>query len=198
MNKLLLASGFALLSSLSLAGSARADAWEIDSAHSGAHFSVRHMMVSTVRGDLGKVSGTVSLDDKDVTKSTVDATVDVTAINTREPKRDAHLKSPDFFDAAKFPTITFKSKKVEAATPGHLKVTGDLTMRGVTKSVTLDVEGPSAAVTAMGGTKRGATITGKLNRKDFGLVYNKVLETGGVAVGEDVNVEIDLELNKKK
>lgn len=198
MNKLLLASGFALLSSLSLAGAARADAWEIDSAHSGAHFSVRHMMISNVRGDLGKVTGTVSIDDKDITKSTVDATVDVNGIDTREPKRDGHLKSPDFFDVAKFPNITFKSKSIAMASPGHLKVTGDLTMHGVTKSVTLDVDGPSAAMTAMGMTKRGATITGKINRKDFGLAYNKVLETGGVAVGEEVSIEIDVELNKKK
>jgi polyisoprenoid-binding protein YceI len=194
MNKLLL-SGLALVTSIFInAGAARADVWEIDSVHSGAHFTVRHMMVSNVRGEFGAVTGTLNLDEKDVTKSTVEASIDATTINTREPKRDTHLKSPDFFDVAKFPTITFKSKKVEAAGAGKLKVTGDLTMHGVTKSVVLDVEGPGAAM----GNKRGASATTKINRKDFGLGWNKVLEAGGVAVGEEVKVEIDLELNKKK
>lgn len=192
--KKLLASGLALCASLLLAGSARADAWEIDGTHSAAHFSVRHMMVSNVRGDFGKVTGALNIDDKDLTKSTVEATIDASSINTREPKRDGHLKSPDFFDVAKFPTITFKSKKVEAAGAGKLKVTGDLTLHGVTKSVVLDVDGPGPAVN----NKRGATATTKINRKDFGLGWNKVLEAGGVAVGEEVSVEIDLELNKKK
>lgn len=193
--KKLLVSGLALCASLLLGNSsARADAWEIDGTHSAAHFSVRHMMVSNVRGDFGKVVGTLNLDEKDATKSTVEATIDASTINTREPKRDAHLKSGDFFDVAKFPTITFKSKKVEAAAAGKLKVTGDLTMHGVTKSVVLDVDGPGPAVN----NKRGATATTKLNRKDFGLGWNKVLEAGGVAVGDEVSVEIDLELNKKK
>jgi polyisoprenoid-binding protein YceI len=186
-----------LLSALLLcgvAGAARADGWEIDSMHSAAHFTVRHMMVSKVRGDFGKVTGSINLDDKDVTKSTVEASIDASTINTREPKRDAHLKSNEFFDVTRFPTITFKSKKVEAAGAGKLKVTGDLTIHGVTKSVVLDVDGPSPAAN----NKRGATATTKLSRKDFGLTWNKMLEAGGVAVSDEVDVEIDLELNKKK
>jgi len=180
-------------------GLARASTWEIDAAHSAAQFSVRHMMVSNVRGEFGKVTGTVNLDDKDITKSTVDVTIDVSSINTREAKRDEHLKGPDFFDAAKFPIITFKSRKVESAGQGKLKVTGDLTLHGVTKSVVLHVEGPSSEVKDfMGNWKRGASAMTKLSRKDFGLQWNKVLETGGVAVGDEVNVIIDVELNKKK
>ncbi|ATB28131.1 YceI family protein [Melittangium boletus] len=173
--------------------------FEIDPAHSAASFSVRHMMVTNVRGAFSKVSGTVNVDDKDVTKSTVEATIDATTINTNEPKRDEHLKSADFFDTGKFPTITFKSTKVAKAGKGF-KVTGDLTMHGVTKPVVLDVtEGLTPeAKDPWGNTKRGATATTKVNRKDFGLAWNKALETGGVAVGEEVTITLDLELTKKQ
>jgi polyisoprenoid-binding protein YceI len=175
-----------------------ASTYEIDSAHSSAGFSVKHMMVSNVRGEFGKVTGTVNLDDKDITKSTVEAVIDVSTINTREPKRDEHLKSKDFFDVAKYPTITFKSTSVKQAGDGKLEVAGNLTMHGVTKPVTLAVEGPAKeAKDPYGNIKSGATATTKLNRKDFGLSWNAALETGGVAVGEDVAVTIDLELNKK-
>ncbi len=176
---------------------ARADAWEIDSAHSAAQFSVRHMMVSNVRGQLGKVSGTINYDAKDPARSTVEATIDIAGINTREEKRDAHLKSPDFFDVAKFATATFKSTKVEKAGK-HLKVTGDLTMHGVTKPVVLDVEITPEMKDPWGNIRIGATGTGKLNRKDYGLGWNKALETGGVVVGEEVQLTIDVELTKKK
>lgn len=173
--------------------------YEIDSAHSGAHFTVRHLMVSNVRGEFGKVTGTVNIDEKDITKSTVEATIDASTINTREPKRDEHLRSADFFDVAKFPTITFKSKKVAKAGEGKLKVTGDLTMHGVTKEVVLDVEGPAKdAKDPWGNVKSGASATTRLNRKDFGLGWNQALETGGVMVGEEVAVTIDLELTKKQ
>jgi polyisoprenoid-binding protein YceI len=172
--------------------------YEIDSAHSGAHFTVKHLMVSNVRGEFGKVTGTVNIDEKDITKSTVEATIDASTINTREPKRDEHLKAPDFFDVAKYPTITFKSTKVAKAGQGKLKVTGDLTMHGVTKQVVLDVDGPAKeAKDPWGNIKSGASATTKLNRNDFGLTWNKALETGGVVVGEEVNVTIDLELLKK-
>lgn len=172
--------------------------YEIDSAHSGAHFTVRHLMVSNVRGEFGKVTGTVNIDEKDITKSSVEASIDVSTINTREPKRDEHLKSADFFDVEKYPTITFKSKKVAKAGAGKLKVTGDLTMHGVTKEVVLDVEGPAKeAKDPWGNIRSGATATTKLNRKDFGLGWNQALETGGVMVGEEVAVTIDLELTKK-
>jgi polyisoprenoid-binding protein YceI len=172
--------------------------WDIDSSHSAAHFSVKHMMVANVRGEFGKVTGAVNLDDKDITKSTVTATIDATTINTREPKRDEHLKSADFFEVAKYPTINFKSKSVKQEAPGKLKVVGDLTMHGVTKEVTLDVETPNTeAKDPWGNVRRGATATTKLNRKDFGLNWNKALETGGVLVGDDVSVQLDIELIKK-
>lgn len=188
----------ALAMTLSLAGSAQAATWEIDPGHSAANFSVRHLMVSNVRGAFGKVTGTVTVDDKDITKSTVDASIDVSTIDTREAKRDEHLKSPDFFDAAKFPAITFKSTKVEKA-GDKLKVSGNLTIHGVTKPVVLDVEGPAkASKDPWGNTRSGFSATTKINRKDFGLVWNKALETGGVAVGEDVTITLDIEVTAKK
>lgn len=194
-----LALGFALLASIATSGLARASSWEIDGSHSSAQFSIKHLMVSNVRGEFSKVAGTLNLDDKDITKSSVDVSIDVNTINTREAKRDAHLKSPDFFDAAKFPALTFKSKKVEKAGADKLKVTGDLTIHGVTKEVVLNVEGPSAEIKdPFGNTRRGATATTKINRKDFGLNWNKALEAGGVLVGEEVNITIDVELLKKK
>ncbi|HYO65636.1 MAG TPA: YceI family protein [Archangium sp.] len=170
----------------------------IDSAHSAANFSVKHMMVSNVRGSFSKVSGTANIDEKDITRSTVEAVIDATTINTNEPKRDEHLRNADFFDTAKYPTITFKSTKVEQAGQ-NLKVTGDLTMHGVTKPVVLDVEGfTTEAKDPWGNTKRGGVATTKVNRKDFGLGWNKALETGGVVVGEEVSITLDLELNKKQ
>lgn len=191
---------FALAASLLVLGSAataKAGEWEIDSAHSASQFAVKHMMVSTVRGQFGKTTGTVNLDEKDLTRSTVEVAVDVTTIDTREPKRDEHLRSPDFFDAAKFPTLTFKSTRVEKAGKGF-KVTGDLTMRGVTRPVVLNVESLTAATkNPWGQTIRGVTATGKLNRKDWGLTWNKALETGGVLVGEEVLLTIDAELVEK-
>jgi len=194
-----LALGFALLASIAATGLARASSWEIDGSHSSAQFSIKHLMVSNVRGEFSKVAGTLNLDDKDITKSSVDVSIDVNTINTREAKRDAHLKSPDFFDAAKFPALTFKSKKVEKAGADKLKVTGDLTIHGVTKEVVLNVEGPTAEIKdPFGNAKRGATATTKINRKDFGLNWNKALEAGGVLVGEEVNITIDVELLKKK
>lgn len=177
---------------------ALASTWDVDGSHSAAGFSVRHMMVSNVKGSLGEVKGALNLDDKDVTKSTVEATIDVNGINTGNAKRDEHLKSPDFFNVAQYPTITFKSTKVAKAGAGKLKVTGDLTMHGVTKSVVLDVEGPSKeAKDPWGNTRTGVAASTKLNRKDFGLTYNQALETGGVAVGEEVTVNLELELVKK-
>jgi polyisoprenoid-binding protein YceI len=184
---------------LALPSYALASTWEADPYHSNANFTVRHMMVTNVTGTFGKVAATVNLDDKDITKSTVTAIIDATSIDTREPKRDGHLKSPDFFDVAKYPTITFKSKKVEKAGEGKLKVTGDLTLRGTTKEVVLDVEGPTKEIKdPSAGTRIGAVATTKLNRKDFGLNWNKALEAGGVLVGDDVSVLINLSLLKKE
>ena len=170
--------------------------WEVDSAHSAAQFSVKHMMVSTVRGTLGRVSGTVDYDGKSVESIKADVTIDVNGINTGNEGRDKDLRSPNFFDVATSPTVTFKSKRVEAAGQGRFRLIGDLTMHGVTREVTLDVEGPSPAVKQGNGLKIGASATTKLNRRDFGLNYNRLIEAGAV-VGDEINVTIDIELNKR-
>ncbi|AKF83324.1 Polyisoprenoid-binding protein YceI [Myxococcus fulvus] len=194
--KTTLKSAIALL--VALPSLAFAATWDVDPAHSSAGFTVKHMMVSNVTGSFNIKQGAVNLDEKDVTKSTVEATLDAATVNTGNAKRDEHLKAPDFFDTAKFPTITFKSTKVEKAGEGKLKVTGNLTMHGVTKPVVLDVTGPSAeSKDPWGNTRTGVAATTKLNRKDFGLTYNTALETGGVAVGEEVTVNLDLSLTKK-
>lgn len=178
---------------------ALATPYEIDPAHSAAQFSVRHLAVSTVRGEFGKVTGTLQLDDKDVTKSTVEALIDVASITTRNDKRDEHLKSPDFFDIAKYPAITFKSKKVTRDGADKLKVAGDLSLHGVTKEVVLSVDGPAKPLKdPWGNTKSGATATTKISRRDFGLTWNKALDTGGVVVGDEVSITIDVELQQKK
>jgi polyisoprenoid-binding protein YceI len=178
---------------------AAAATWDIDPSHSAAQFSVSHLTISTVRGELGKVTGTLTFDGQDVAGLKVDATVDVTGIDTREPKRDEHLRSPDFFDVAKYPTLTFKSKRSEKAGAGKFKLVGDLTLRGVTKEVTLDVEGPAPELKDPWGNVRiGATATTKINRKDFGLNWNAALESGGWVVGDEVSITLDVEAIKKK
>jgi polyisoprenoid-binding protein YceI len=170
-----------------------ADEYKIDGSHSKAGFAVKHLMVSTVRGDFSKVSGTIVYDEKNPAATKVNASIDVTAVNTNEPKRDDHLKSPDFFDVAKFPTITFVSKSAKKTADG-IAVTGDLTIHGVTKEVVLNVDGPTAEVKdPWGNMRRGATATTKINRKDFGLTWNKALETGGVMVSEEVSITVDVE-----
>ena len=177
---------------------AAASTWEIDSGHSVAAFSVRHLMVSNVRGELGKVTGTIHLDDKDISRSTVEATIDATTLSTRDDKRDQHLKGADFFDVGHHPKLTFKSKQVQPAGPGKLKVVGDLTLHGVTREVTLQVDGPAAEVKdPWGNTKSGVSATARINRKDFGMSWNKSLDAGGVAVADEVAVNIELELVKK-
>jgi polyisoprenoid-binding protein YceI len=171
--------------------------WNLDSDHVEAGFSVKHFVVATVKGSFTKTSGKVLLDDKDLSKSSVEATIEVGSIDTRVQKRDDDLRSPNFFDAAKYPTITFKSRKVEKAGDG-LKVTGDLTMKGVTRPVTLEVAGPSPEIKdPWGNLRRGFTARTRLNRKDFGLAYNLVVEAGPV-VGDEVVVEINGELVKAK
>jgi polyisoprenoid-binding protein YceI len=177
---------------------AHADTWQIDPAHTNVEFSVRHMMISNVKGQFQKTSGTVDVNGKDPTSAKIDATIDATSINTRVDKRDAHLKSPAFLDVDKFPTITFKSTKIEADGPGKWKATGDLTLHGVTKPVVLDVESTGTPVTdPMGNTRAGASATTKISRKDFGLTWNQPLETGGVMVGDEVAISIDVEAIKK-
>ena len=179
---------------LALAPVARAETttWKMDPAHSHASFSVRHLGISNVRGEFSKVDGTLHLDDQDVTKSRVEATIDANSIDTREAKRDAHLKSPDFFDAQNHPKMTFKSTKVEKAGDKKLKVTGDLTIRGNTKPVTLDVELSDAIKDMQGAQRRAILATGKINRQQFGLTWSKMLEAAPV-VGDDVNLEIAAE-----
>jgi len=155
------------------------------------------MMISNVQGEFGKVTGTVNWDEAEVTKSTVEATIDATTINTREPKRDGHLKSPDFFDVAKYPTITFKSTSVKKVGADRLAIKGELTMHGVTKPVTLDATYTNEVKDPGGNTRRGASARTKLNRKDFGLKWNQTVEGGGVLVGDEVDIALDLELVKK-
>ena len=183
---------------LSLPAGAATSNWQIDPAHSAAQFSVRHLAISTVRGAFSKVTGTAVLDDQDISRSTVDVTIDVASIDTRQPDRDKDLKSDRFFDAANFPTITFKSKKVEQTAPGKLKVTGDLTIRGTTKEVVLDVDGPTAPVKDPWGNQRVAVnATTKVNRQDYGVKWNATMDNGGVVVGDDVSIVIDVEMVKQ-
>jgi polyisoprenoid-binding protein YceI len=183
---------------LAAPGLLHAASWEFDPAHTGVHFKVRHLMISSVRGEFEKVSGKIVYDEADVRKSSADITIDTGSINTRVAKRDEHLRSPDFLDVAKYPAIVFKSKRVEKAGNGLLKMTGDLTIRGVTKEVVLTVEGPTPVIKDPGGNSRvGGQATTKINRKDFGLVWNKPLETGGVVVGDEVEITIDVEILKK-
>jgi polyisoprenoid-binding protein YceI len=195
--RIALAAGLA--AALSLPAAAATSNWQIDPQHSSAQFSVRHMAISTVRGAFSKVTGTIVLDDKDITKSTVDVAIDVTTVDTREPNRDSDLRSDKFFDVAHYPTMTFKSKKVEQLAPGKLKVTGDLTIRGTTKEVVLDVDGPTAPIKDPWGFQRSAaTATTKVNRQDFGVKWNATLDNGGVVVADDVSITIDVEMVKKE
>jgi len=170
---------------------AKADNWKIDPNHSTAQFAIRHLAVSTVRGAFTKVSGTGQYDPADPTKTSIDATIDAASVDTRVEMRDKDLRSPNFFDVDKYPTITFKSKHTEAAGEGKLKMTGDLTMHGVTKEVVLDVDGPTAAIKdPMGNERIGASATTKVNRRDYGI-------NGGASVAaDDVTITIDVEMTK--
>lgn len=170
--------------------------WNLDASHSVAHFSVRHMMVTNVRGQISGIQGQVVLGARPE-DSRIEATLDLSTIDTREAKRDAHLKSPDFFDVEKFPTMKFVSRRVEKIGGESLRVTGDLTIHGVTREVVLDVTAPGDELKdPWGGIRRGAQATTKINRKDFGLGWNVALETGGVLVGDNVTVDIELSLVK--
>lgn len=178
---------------------ALASTWNIDPEHSSVEFKVRHLMVSNVKGVFGEVAGVVQVNEQDITKSTVSATIDTTSIDTGVAKRDAHLKSPDFLDVAKYPAMTFVSRKIVKSGAGKLKLTGDLTLHGVTRTVVLDVEGPSPEIKdPMGNVRSGASASTRIDRKDFGLTWNKVMEAGGVAVGDEVGINIEVELIKAK
>jgi len=178
---------------------ALASIWNIDQEHSNIGFKVRHLMVSNVKGSFSKVQGIINIDEKDLTRSSAKVTIDTASIDTGVDKRDAHLRSPDFLDVDKFPTMTFVSTKVAKNGKGRLKVTGDLTLHGVTRPVILDVEELSReGKDPMGNLRRGASATTKISRKDFGIGWNKVLETGGVVVGDEIAISIDIEIIKAK
>jgi polyisoprenoid-binding protein YceI len=176
----------------------QAATYQIDPDHSSFQFKVRHMTVSNVNGDFKKVTGVVIIDESDISSLKVDLTVDAASVNTDHAKRDEHLRGEDFFHVAKYPTISFVSKKVVKVDGNRLSVIGDLTIRGVTKEVTVDVEGLTPEVKDPGGkVRRGATGNSKINRKDFGIAWHKVLDNGGLVIGDDVNIAIEVELIKK-
>jgi polyisoprenoid-binding protein YceI len=183
---------------LALPLAASASTWTIDPDHTNVGFKVRHLMVSNVRGNFEKESGVIELNDQDITKSKVEVTIDTRSVNTNVQKRDDHLRSADFLNVAAYPTMSFVSKKVAKAGKDRLKVTGNLTLHGVTREVVLDVEGPSQeSKDPWGNIRRGASASTTINRKDFGLVWNKALETGGVVVGDEVNITLEIEMIKK-
>ncbi len=183
---------------LSLPAAAATSTWQIDPAHSSAQFSVRHLAISTVRGAFSKVTGTVLLDASDITKSTVEVSIDVSTVDTREPDRDTDLRSDHFFNVAQYPAMTFKSKKVVQVSPGKLEVTGDFTLHGVTKEVVLDVDGPTAPIKDPWGNQRAAVnATTKINRQDYGVKWNATMDNGGVVVGDEVSITLDVEMVKQ-
>ncbi|HUS06493.1 MAG TPA: YceI family protein [Bryobacteraceae bacterium] len=171
--------------------------YQIDPAHSTAQFVVRHMMITNVRGSFGSVTGKVVYDSENPDQSSINAVIDASSINTLEPQRDAHLKSPDFLDVNQFPAITFQSRQVETAGEEELKVTGDLTIHGVTKEVVLKVEGPTAeGKDPFGNFRIGASATTRIKRSAFGLTYNAALETGGILIGDELKIELEISLIK--
>jgi polyisoprenoid-binding protein YceI len=171
--------------------------WGLDPAHSVAEFKVKHMMISNVKGQFTGISGALQRHEGDAAKSKVDVTIDAASINTREPQRDAHLKSPDFFEVEKFPTLSFKSTRIIPKNQDEHVVEGELTIHGITRTVRFDVEGPTApAKDPWGNTRIGVSATTKINRKDYGLTWNTALEAGGLLVGEEVTITLDLQFVK--
>jgi polyisoprenoid-binding protein YceI len=191
MKKFLVLAGLA--AAFAVPSLAATSTWNLDPMHSNAQFSVRHLGISNVQGEFTKVGGTVVIDDTDITKSTVEATIDATSVDTRVSRRDDDLKSDGFFNVAQFPTITFKSTSVEKAGDGKLKVTGDLTIKGVTKSVVLAVTGPTAPISAMGSQRRGLSASTTINRTDFG-----VSKDPAPMIGNDISIQIDCEMTPAK
>jgi len=171
--------------------------WKIDPVHSTAEFKVKHMMISSVKGQFTSLSGTVVLDEGNMANSRAETTIDAASVHTRDEQRDAHLKSADFFDVEKFPTLTFRTTKIARTGDGEISAEGDLTIHGVTRKVTFAVEGPTApAKDPWGNTRIGLSATTKINRKDFGLNWNAALEAGGILVGEEVTITLDVQLIK--
>jgi polyisoprenoid-binding protein YceI len=172
--------------------------WHVDPQHIEVGFAVRHLMISTVKGHFRTASGVVTTEGDDFATAKVDLTIDAGSIETREAARDAHLKSADFFDVERFPSLTFVSRRVTATAPKHYVVTGDLTMHGITREVSLDVVAEGFVRDPWGNEKAGFSAKGQVNRKDFGLTWNVALETGGVVVGEDVKLNLEIELTRQK
>jgi len=194
--RICIVSALALLATLSAL--AQTSNWNIDPAHSTAQFTVRHLGISNVTGNFTKVTGSVVLNEKDITQSQVAASIDVNSVDTRVEMRDKDLRSPNFFDVEKYPAIEFKSKRI-VSSGGKLQVIGDLTIHGTTHEVTLDVDGPTPEVTdPWGNSRRGLSATTTINRKDFNLLYNSLLKTGEAAIGDNVKIQIDAEVVKKK
>lgn len=171
-----------------------ATTWQIDPAHSNVEFAVRHLMISTVKGRFGDVRGMVTMDEADATRGAVDVTIETASIDTRVEQRDQHLRSSDFFDVEHFPTITYRSRRVEADAHGGLSVVGDLTIRGTTREVALAVTPEGRGPDPWGGERAAFSAVAKINRRDFGLTWNQLLETGGVAVSDEVKISLDVEL----
>jgi polyisoprenoid-binding protein YceI len=198
MKKFLIAAALTAILSAATTAQAQTTTWQLDPAHSNAEFSVRHLGISNVQGEFTKVTGTANLDDQDISKSTVTASIDVASLDTRVQHRDDDLKSDHFFDVAKFPAITFQSTKIVSTGDGTAKMTGNLTIHGVTKEVTFDVTGPTKPIQVMNGTRRGASATTKINRQDFGIVYmTNTLPGGDEMIGDTVTITLDVEMVKK-
>ncbi len=173
-------------------------AWDVDPAHSHAQFKVRHLMISNVKGEFTKLTGSAKIDSADITRSSVEASIDAASISTRDAQRDGHLKSPDFFDVEKYPTISFRSTKISRTADGAIEAAGDLTIHGVTKQIVFEVDGPTPETKdPLGNTRIGVEATTTIDRKDFGLTWNSTLETGGVMVGDKVTITVDVEFLKK-
>jgi len=183
---------------LVLSAAAQTSTWNIDPNHSTAQFTVRHLAISNVSGAFTKVTGSVVLNEKDITQSQVNATIDASSVDTRVPNRDQDLRSPNFLDVEKYPTLEFKSKRL-VKNGDKLQLVGDLTLHGTTREVTLDVDGPTPELAdPWGNVRRGFSATTTINRKDFGVVWNNTLKTGEAVVGDNVKIEIDVEIVKKK
>jgi polyisoprenoid-binding protein YceI len=183
---------------LSLSAVAQTSTWNIDPAHSSAQFTVRHLAISNVSGAFTKVTGNVVLNENDITQSQVNASIDSSSIDTRQPDRDKDLRSPNFLDVEKYPTLEFKSKRIMKS-GDKLQLVGDLTLHGTTREVTLEVDGPTPELTdPWGNLRRGFSATTTINRKDYGVVWNNTLKTGEAVVGDSVKIQLDVELVKKK
>lgn len=190
-----LLAGLTAVALASTSGAAQTVTWTIDPNHTAAQFAVRHLLVSTVRGQFDKLSGTITMEGNDISTIAVNVTIDAASVNTRVDRRDDDLRSENFFDVAKYPTITFVSKRAEAGEPGSFRLIGDLTMHGVTREVVLDVDGPSASLTQGQRQRVGASATTKINRHDWGLSYNRAVEAAPV-VGDEITITLDIEATR--